>query len=133
MPVSAAWLRLLLAAVLLAGRLLAPGLPMSEARAAAAGDLASLLGELVICHAGGTSDASEGQAPARPGDHAAACLLCPACHVAGQAALPVADRVIVPYAPVAVIAHAAAAPPATGPPHPARLAARPTGPPALSI
>lgn len=123
MNVSAACLRVLIAVLLLVGRPLILGPASSGASAAMTGELAALIGDVAICHTGGAEPA--GQAPA--------CLLCPACHVTGQATLPVTARVIVAYPPAVAIGHAALPPPATGPPHPARLAARPTGPPTLSI
>ena len=110
---------LLLAVLLLLARLLGPAMPAAAADRAPAG--------MVICHAGGpAAPEPEPAAPAPAQD----CLLCPACHLVPAAVLPAAPTLLASTPTAAPAPRPAVPPPATGPPHPARLAARPTGPPA---
>jgi hypothetical protein len=119
-------LHLLVAALVLMARLLAPDMAFA---ASAPTDLATLLGA-EICHADGTVP---DKAPAAPGHHAHDCLLCPACHLSAQLAIPVATAVPIATGAVTLVNHAAMAPPTTGPPAQPRVADQPTGPPAVSI
>lgn len=123
--------RLLLAVLMLVARLFDPGLSAAHAYAAPATG-AGLEGA-AICWAGDTRDALAGPHPSESPAHEHDCLLCPACQLAGQAALTAADG-IVPL-PVMTLQPrpAAPSPAATGPPHPARVAARPTGPPGSRV
>lgn len=119
-------MHLLLAVLVLVGRLL--GLP----GAAQAQSQDALFGGLVICHAG------DGPAPflpdpAAPAGPAHDCQFCPACHLTGAHALSVSSPALAWDLRTVMPGRAAPTPPATGPPHPARLAARPTGPPTRSI
>ena len=81
-----------------------------------------------ICHTGPADDAGR-HGPSHDGSHDR-CLLCPSCHLATTAALPASTPALARPATVAVLRRAVLPPPATGPPHAVRLAARPTGPPA---
>ena len=118
---------LLLAVLVLAARLLGPA-----ATVAKAADPILAAGFLVICHAG-DGPATPQPDPAKPASHEHDCLLCPACHAVGQAAL-LAEPVIFAWTPTAAVAdNPALPPPSTGPPHSVRLAARPTGPPASPV
>ena len=115
----------MLAVLVLMVRLFGPGLSAAYAHVAPASWAG--LGGAAICWAGNTRDVPAGQHPSKSPAHEH--LLCPACQLAAQAALAVADR-IVPLPAVALQpGKAAPLPTATGPPRPVRVAARPTGPP----
>ena len=81
-----------------------------------------------ICHTGPADDAGH-HGPSHDGSHNG-CLLCPACHLAAVAVLPASASALARPATVTVLRRVVVPPPATGPPHAGRLAARPTGPPA---
>jgi hypothetical protein len=128
---AGAMLRMLLAAAVLAGQMLAPGMLASMDRAMAAE--AATAGPAPICD---TDPAATGMADDGPTHHPTGhhhyCTLCPFCHcLTPSALLPAATGVEIPL--LLPIACAAAAPPATGPPSQARYStASPRGPPALS-
>lgn len=122
--------RLMLAMVVLLARLLGTGIPTASAQAVPV-DFAGLEG-VAICHGGGVPDVPAGQDPSKAPGHDHACLLCPACFLAGPAVLPPSCDVP-PLALVRMPGRAALPPPATGPPHPARAATPPTGPPAHPV
>ena len=117
--------RMIVAVLILAARLLGTA-PDADATPAGVPGLDGL----ALC---GSSSAPAGQhAPPLPKHHHD-CLLCPACCLAGLAVLPVADHAVPSPALAAILGHAALPPPATGPPHAARIATPPTGPPAYPI
>ena len=119
--------RLMLAMLVLMARLLGTGIPIAGAQAAPV-DFVGLEG-VAICHGGGgPADQDPFHAPGH--DHA--CLLCPACFMAGPAVLPPSCDVP-PLVPARLPGRAALPPSATGPPHPARVATPPTGPPAHPV
>lgn len=111
----------LLATVLLFARLLAPSIAMAQPST----DLALQ----AICH----SPAPD-QPPGRggPSDHRD-CLLCPACHLVSQAALPVHAAPELPRPTVIATGLVTPWPSPTGPPSRVRTAAQPTGPPHPSV
>lgn len=121
--------RLLLAVLMLAAILLGTGIPAASTHAASM-DLAGLEG-VAICHGGGP-DVPAGHDPSKAPGHDHACLLCSACFMAGPAVLPPSCDVPL-LATARLTGRAALPPPATGPPHPARAATPPTGPPAHSV
>lgn len=123
--------RLMLAMLMLMARLLGTGIPTARAQAAPV-DFAGLEG-VAICHGVGVPDAPAGQDPSKAPGHDHACLLCSACFMAGPAVLsPSCD--VSPLVPVRLPGgRAALSPPAIGPPHPARAATPPTGPPARLV
>lgn len=112
---------MLLATFLLFARLVAPAMavPMPPADG---------ITQLAICHT-----AAPGEQPGGTGqpDHHD-CLLCPACHLASHAVLPLSAAPGLPLPQGAFFNVATPPPPATGPPLCRRAAAQPTGPPAFS-
>lgn len=121
---------MLVAMLVLAVQCLSAQLPLLDAAARPMNAAAALGIEWTICH---TGDPDDGQAPATPARHVHDCVLCPACHIAASATLAEAAAVAMPRLQPTLIAPAAPPPPATGPPHPIRLADRPTGPPSPFI
>ena len=120
-------LRLLLAMVVLVARLFGPGLSAAHAYAAPA-NWTGLEGA-AICWASDTRDAPVGQHPSKPSAHEHDCLRCLGCQLGAQAGLTAADDLAPPCVATLQPGKAALPPTATGPPYPARVAARPTGPP----
>lgn len=103
------------------------GLPATQA------EVAALFGGQFICHADGAQDAGPGTStpdhlPGQKHD----CALCPACHIAAAPMLVAPDSASLPVPMVVHIRLPSLPPPATGPPHPVRYAARPRGPPGHS-
>lgn len=124
----------LLAILVLVGRLFGPASPLSDEFGVASATTSFWLDGVPICHATQPGDAVDEPAPARPDGHRHDCLLCLACHVAGQVALPGPEHISLPAAPDRMVARAAVPPPATAPPRLIRLkSSPPTGPPAFSI
>ena len=116
---------MLLATLLLFAQMLAPAMALQLRSADPAGQLALQ----TICH---TDAPGAPGAPAHPVQRD--CLLCPACHLGSQVALPTPTVPPVPPSPAtAAIDIGAPLPPATGPPSRFRATAQPTGPPTLSI
>jgi len=122
--------RLILAVLVLLARLLGAGIPTASAQTAPV-DFAGLEGA-AICHGSGVPNGSAGQDPSKAPAHDHACLLCSACFMAGPAVLPPSCDVPL-LVPARLPGRAALPPPATGPPHPARAATPPTGPPAHPV
>lgn len=118
--------RLLVALLLIVGLVAGPAPSSRVAPKRLAFDAA-----LPICHTG-TGDAVP-QSPADIPSPAADCSVCPACHIVAPPMLPGIDGGFVAMALVAAPSHAAATPPATGPPRPVSPATPPTGPPAASV
>ena len=116
---------MLLAALLLVAQMLAPAMALQLRSVDPAGQLALQ----TICH----SDAPGAPGPpADPGHRD--CLLCPACHLGSQSALPTPIVPPVPPPPaLGAIDIGAPLPPATGPPSRFRATAQPRGPPTSSI
>ena len=120
---------MLMAALLLVARLIAPLTAMPAPASAA--DTFALVALQTICHAEAPDDRTDHGHPQAPAQHP--CLLCPACHLISHAAVPAPDGPAVrPPAPT-LIGLAAPLPPATGPPDRPRTVAQPTGPPTLSV
>jgi hypothetical protein len=129
-------IRTLLAVLVLLMRASAPGMALPVTGGADAASLAALLGGDAICHAGGDQDSDRSPAAPVPGHtpgHAHDCGLCPACHLLGAPALPAGGVAVIPPLAVWTTQRLAALPPATGPPQARRTAARPRGPPSLSV
>ncbi len=110
---------MLLAALLLFARLIAPSLAMERADPALQ----------AICH---TVPSDHLPAQGDGSDHRD-CLLCPACHLVTQAALPAREGPAPPRPSAVAIGIGTASPPSIAPPSRVRSAAQPTGPPAASV
>lgn len=121
-------LHMLVAVFVLVGRLLGPAV---AAQMPGPGEF-QLTGAGVICHSGDSTASSVPDQGKRDG-HAPDCQLCPACHLITLAVLPDAGPSVISAAAVVHADRPALPPPSTGPPHPVRLAARPTGPPSTVI
>lgn len=116
-------LRLVVAVLVLAARLLGAG--PGHAQAAGAG-----LEGVAICHAGEAAAATQpSKPPAQDPSQDRDCLRCPVCVLAAAAVLPVVDAAV-PLPAAAVLPAATAVPPATGPPPAEGIIPPPTGPPA---
>lgn len=133
--------RMLLAVLALFARLVAPAMAMPPAAfpgaaSPAASPGAAALTAFAICHAGPADDAADA-ATDEPGlkheTPPADCLLCPVCHLAGQALFPVPGGPAMELPGLLGVSLAAPLPPATAPPARPRAAAQPTGPPRLPI
>lgn len=117
----------MLALFALAVRLTFPGLWP----AGPADDLARLLGEVPICHAGDAAPGTE-RPPGAPAVPAHECALCPVCQITAAPALLPAPALVMaprPAGGVGIAWH----PPSTGPPRHDRYAVRPRGPPAARV
>ena len=126
---------MLLALLVLFARLVAPVMAMPPATsptASPAGPGVAALAAFAICHAGPADDAADG-ATGEPGlkheTPPADCLLCPVCHIAGQALFPAPGGPAMEPPGLLGVSLAAPLPPATAPPARPRAAAPPAGPP----
>ncbi len=124
----------MLAVFLLVVRLGASLLPMPMDGLTPATPASALLGAdpSAICHAAPAGHAPAGHPGNHDHDHDHDCGLCPICHFLSASALPAGGQAV----PAPVVANRVpqpdARPPATGPPHAPRAAARPRAPPVLS-
>lgn len=114
---------MLLAAVLLVARLMAPAAAMP----ANPGDAIEQIALHSLCHDGPAHEPDPGKLPSHHD-----CLLCPACHLLSLPALSPAGGPALHKPTPRLIGLATPLPPATGPPPRPRTVAQPTGPP-LSV
>lgn len=125
--------RVLVAVLVLLTQWVAGPLVPSQGRPAAQAEVAALFGGQFICHADGAQDARPGTStPDHPPGQKHDCALCPACHLAAAPMLAAPDGASLPVPMVVHVGLPSPLPPATGPPHPVRYAARPRGSPGHS-
>ena len=125
--------RMLAAVLVLLAQWMVGPLVLSQNRPAPQADALAFSAQS-ICHAAGAQGAGPGTGtPDHPPGQTHDCALCPACHLAAAPMLAASDGAKLPL-PMAVPAgQPALLPPATGPPHLMRYAARPRGPPGHAV
>jgi hypothetical protein len=125
--------RLLVAALVFFAQMTAAAAFRPNDMVAARDGLVAALADPPICHAGVASDTGQKPTPLHDRDHGHGCALCPACQIVAASALIAPASDALPLPSVASLGRAILSPPATGPPHSARYAPKPRGPPHLVV